>query len=102
MSDQIRELIARVTALEVHVGIGHSPPEPVLSRIPTTTTDQRLSKPALARRWGVSSRTIDRRRVEVGFPAAEIVNLRPYWWLSKIIAYERACAARGKLVVSEA
>ena len=99
MTDQLNELRARVTALEAHMEGGHNgPPEPI--DIPTITTDQRLSKPMLARRWGVSSRTIDRRREAPDFPTPEIVNLRPYWWMSRIIAYERKCAARNNLAVT--
>jgi hypothetical protein len=97
--DQIQELLKRVSVLEAglaalkgHISIGANKP-PALPDIPTTTTDQRLSKPALAKRWGVSCRSVDRRREEPGFPEPEIVSARPYWWLSAIIRFERACAA---------
>jgi hypothetical protein len=88
-------LVKRVVALETAVGINRNNP-PAPPDVPTTMTDSRLSKPALARRWGVSCRSVDRRREEPGFPEPEIVSHRCYWWLSAIIRYERKTAASSK------
>ena len=101
MSNQLRELVERVIALEQtsallaeRVGIGHNnPPEPVDSEpadLPTPATDLRLTKKKLAVRWGVSDRWIDRRREDdPDFPAPDIQNHRVYFWLSHVIRYER-------------
>jgi hypothetical protein len=82
MSDQLQELAERVTAIEAKLA---KPTD-----LPTPATDQRLSKQKLAKRWDTSDRSIDRRRKDdPTFPPPDIVNGRCYWWLSKIIKYER-------------
>jgi hypothetical protein len=82
MSDQLQALAERVTALEAKLGLS--------ADVPTAATDQRLSKKKLAIRWDTSDRSIDRRRKDdPTFPPPDIVNGRCYWWLSKIIKYER-------------
>jgi hypothetical protein len=59
-------------------------------------TDRRLSKKALADRWSMSPRTIDRMRHTPGFPAPDIVNGQCLWWLSAIQRHERATQVGGK------
>jgi hypothetical protein len=82
MSDQLQALAERVTALEAKLA---TPTD-----VPTPATDRRLSKQKLAERWGTSDRFVDRRRKDdPEFPPPDIINKRCYWWLSKIIRYER-------------
>jgi hypothetical protein len=82
MSDQLQNLAERVTAIEAKLA---KPAD-----IPTPATDRRLSKKRLAERWGTSDRSIDRRRKDdPTFPSPDIVRGRCYWWLSKIMKYER-------------
>jgi hypothetical protein len=73
---QFVQLVRRIEVLEARIN-------------QSASVDQRLSKRALATRWGVSARTIDRMRERPDFPAPEIENHRCYWWLATIIAYER-------------
>jgi hypothetical protein len=57
--------------------------------------DRRLSKAALARRWGKSPRTIDRMREQPSFPECDVINGQCTWWLSTVQKYERATQAGG-------
>jgi hypothetical protein len=62
---QIAALAARIAALEC-VTYGHA--------------RERLSKSALARREGVTTRSIDRRVKRGDYVPPEIENGRLYWW----------------------
>ena len=50
---------------------------------------QRLSKSALAKREGISTREVDRRRASGVYAAPEIENGRLYWWSN---SYRRVSA----------
>jgi hypothetical protein len=86
---QFQELVRRVAALEARV--------PTAADVPTAANDRRFSKRALANRWNVSPRTVDRIREDPAFPEPDIVNSRPYWWASQIIQYERSRATKTKV-----
>jgi hypothetical protein len=87
----------RLAALEAVVAsIGHNgcPPlddGPPLHAELDPATDRLLSTAAIAARYGVSTRTIDRWRgdPELGFPPTENVNGRNYNWLSKLVRWDR-------------
>jgi hypothetical protein len=70
--------------------------EPLELIEPQSAGDRRLSKKALAERWGMSQRTIDRMREKPDFPVPDIVNKACLWWLSTIQQYERATQVSGK------
>jgi predicted DNA-binding transcriptional regulator AlpA len=59
---------------------------------------RRLSKPELARREGVSTRTIDRRVRDGLLPPPDVVARRLYWWLDEVERHqhERSATATSK------
>jgi len=59
--------------------------------------DRRMSKPELARRWDVSTRSVDRaREKDPEFPRGEqdYASGPVYFWLRAIVRYERKRALR--------
>jgi predicted DNA-binding transcriptional regulator AlpA len=52
--------------------------------------DRRLTKREVALRFGVSTRTIDRRVRDGSLPAPETVNKHHYWWLSQLEEHDAA------------
>jgi len=97
MSETIKATLARLEARldNVESMIGHNNGGPTLDDAPVE--DRRLSKRKLAERWGTSTRSVDRARKEDReFPAPErdYPGGPTYWWLSKIVRYERKRAAR--------
>ena len=89
--DQFAELSHRVAALEERM----SDITPLEATDVPIAADECLSKRKLAKRWDTSTRTIDRRRAtDPDFPPAIVVNDHIFFWLSAIVRYERARAAR--------
>lgn len=90
----ISDIDARITALE-NVVLGHA------RRAPAAGFDRRLNKPQLAAMLGTSTRTID-RHVKAGLlpPPDEVVNLRPYWWVSSLEKHRRKATRTRRTVES--
>ena len=68
-----------------------------------THEDKRYhSKPSLAERYGVSSRTIDRWRSDGVFPAPDLVlpNVAPRWSDEVIVNHERGAVSRKTSAVA--
>ena len=88
MDDVLNQILARLSVLEATVGHNGGPP---LDEEP----DRRLSTTAVAARYGVSTRTIERwtRDPKLKFPQPDIVNLRKYWWASALRRHDRERSA---------
>jgi hypothetical protein len=86
----LASVVERLAAVEARIGHNGGPPLDELLIEPQSIRDQRLSKRALAERWGMSPRTIDRMRELPEFPTPDVVNKACVWWLSTIQKYERA------------
>jgi hypothetical protein len=85
MTDIIANILARLAALEQAVGVAQ----------PVRTEDRprrRLPTVAVARRYNVVPRTIDRwaKDPELEFPAAEVINRRRYWDEDSLEAWDQA------------
>jgi hypothetical protein len=85
-------VVERIAVIEKMLG-GLPTDEPVVAGC---GGDRRLSKAALAKRWGKSTRSIDRMREKPEFPAPDIINGQCTWWLSTIQKYERATQTGGE------
>jgi hypothetical protein len=85
-------LVERIAVIEKILG-GLPTDEPVVAGC---GGDRRLSKTALARRWGKSTRSIDRMRERPDFPTPDVVNKACVWWLSTIQQYERETQTGGE------
>jgi hypothetical protein len=89
----LSRIIERLDKIETTLGLSpNSPTDPCLD-------DERLSKARVARRYGTSTRGIDREREraqrgESDFPLPEVVNGRCWWWLSKLRAYDQRQASK--------
>jgi hypothetical protein len=87
----IAQLIQRVDAIESTIGVS------TRSIDHGQGHDRRLSKSELARRWSVSTRSIDRaREADPNFPTGvrDYAGGPLFWWLSQITRYERERAVR--------
>jgi hypothetical protein len=85
MTDIIANILARLAALEQAVGVAQ----------PARTDDRprrRLPTVAVAQRYNVVPRTIDRwaKAPELDFPAAEVINRRRYWDEDALDAWDQA------------
>jgi hypothetical protein len=85
MIDIIANILARLAALEQAVGVAQ----------PARTDDRprrRLPTVAVAQRYNVVPRTIDRwaKTPELDFPAAEVINRRRYWDEDELDAWDQA------------
>jgi hypothetical protein len=92
-SDTIATILDRLDIIEAAVGIGHYGGPPIGDDQPANLEgDRRLPAKAVARRYGVVVRTIDRwlDNPKLGFPKPEVVNNRRYWWLNKLCRWDRA------------
>ena len=92
-SDALATILERLDIIEAAVGIGHNGGSTLDDDPPVNPeTDRRLPAKAVARRYGVVVRTIDRwlDNPKLGFPKPEVVNNRRYWWLSKLRCWDRA------------
>jgi hypothetical protein len=92
MSETIRATLTRLAARldAVENLIGHNGGPPLEDEIAEgSSQDRKLSKRELARRWGRSTRSIDRMRQRPDFVAGELVNGRWFFWLSAVQRYER-------------
>lgn len=83
------EIIARLGALETKLGVDGD-----LPRIDPKLDDQRLTKAQVAKRYGKSTRGVDRdreqaERGESDFPLPQVVNGRCFWWLSQLQAWDK-------------
>jgi hypothetical protein len=89
---RISNILARLDALEAavarvgHTGVGTFPTNQELE-----VDDRRLPAVAVAQRYGVVVRTLDRwlDDPELNFPEPEVLNHRRYWWLSELREWER-------------
>ena len=91
--DLITSIIERLAKIEAAVGIGHNGGPPLEDDPPPSSeADCRLPAKAVARRYGVVVRTVDRwlDNPKLGFPKPEVVNNRRYWWLNKLCRWDRA------------
>jgi len=59
-----------------------------------------LPKPVVARRYGVTTRTVDRWRLDekLGFPPSIEINGRHYWREDGLVEFDRQCARRAAAV----
>jgi hypothetical protein len=95
--DKTAEILQRLERVEIAIaGIGHNggPPlehPPLPSDPDLEAQDRRLSAAAVAARYGVVVRTIDRWLLRQGlkFPQPDVVNARRYWWLSRLRHWDR-------------
>ena len=93
-STDVAAIMERLAALEVRVGIGHNagpPLEDPPADLVSETRDIRLPAAAVAKRYGVVVRTVDRwlTNPDLGFPKPEVLNHRRYFWLSKLRNWDR-------------
>jgi predicted DNA-binding transcriptional regulator AlpA len=103
VSDQLREILDRLAGLEQAVAtIGHNggPPldESESAPLLTSAEDALLPTSAVAKRYGVSQRTIARWRTRPGlnFPQPVEIACRNYWSVMRLRTFDRARrAARG-------
>jgi predicted DNA-binding transcriptional regulator AlpA len=74
------------------------PPDP-----DSNNDDRRLPAAAVAARYGVVPRTIDRwlARAELNFPRPHRVNRRRYWWLSQLRNWDRSRALKAAHVATQ-
>ncbi len=84
----LSQILDRLGALEVAV-IGHNGGPP----LDTNEPDRRLPTSEVARRYGVSRRTIERWCSRPEFPKPDIVNKRKYFWLSQLKHYDHKTKA---------
>jgi hypothetical protein len=84
VTEIIRQILERLSAVEAAIG-QHD------NVTPEAEPDQRLPTTAVAGRYGVSMRTIERwyDDPDLGFPKPDIVKGRKYWWLSALQHYDR-------------
>jgi hypothetical protein len=106
MADTVKDLIQRLEtveaafdrrlgAVETAIGIGHNQGPPLdeeLSNPESEIGEQRLGATAVARRYGVVVRTIDRwlANSALAFSRPEITLGRRYWRLDTLRVYDRA------------
>ncbi len=81
------EILTRLKALEA--AVGHIVDDP-----PPDDNDIRLTKPATAKRYAVTTRTIERWQADpsLGFPTPNVIRGRWYFSLAELRAYDRARA----------
>jgi hypothetical protein len=99
----IFEILQRLELLEAKladlVDNGSSPIEEAsLPTAPDSEDDDcRLTATAVAARYGVVPRSIDRwlKRPELDFPRPDNVNGRRYWWLSRLRNWDRSRALKA-------
>jgi hypothetical protein len=99
----IFEILQRLKLLEVKVADivrnGGSPiKDALLPPDPDSENDDcRLPATAVAARYGVVPRSIDRwlNRPELDFPPPDNVNGRRYWWLSQLRNWDRSRALKA-------
>jgi hypothetical protein len=82
MNQTITQILERLSALEAVVG-----QEPV----DIVEPEQHLPTAAVARRYHVTIRTIDRwtEDPDLGFPKPAVMNRRKYWSLRELADYDR-------------
>jgi hypothetical protein len=95
--DKTSELIAQLDVRlgrveEAIAGIGHNGGPPLDEEPLPSDQDQLLPTPAVAKRYGVSTRSISRwgDDPDLGFPKPEVIKLRKYWRVSILRAWDRA------------
>jgi hypothetical protein len=83
MTDIIDNILARLAALEQVIGVAQPACTEPRRRLPTA---------AVAQRYNVVPRTIDRwaKAPELDFPAAEVINRRRYWDEDALDAWDQA------------
>jgi hypothetical protein len=96
MPDKITvDILQRLERVEAAIaGIGGGLPlgPPISTDLEDEAQDRRLSTAAVAKRYGVSVRSVERwlRKPKLKFPQPEVVvNSRRYWWLSTLRAWDR-------------
>jgi predicted DNA-binding transcriptional regulator AlpA len=57
---------------------------------------RRLNKRQVAEREGISTRTLDRHILYVGFPPPEMIRGRCYWWEDDLDAYDATLLQKAK------
>jgi hypothetical protein len=99
---EFADIVSRIKILEnVVARIRHSGGLPLdedeHSRAGSHLADRRLPTTAVAARYGVVPRTIDRwlDRTDLNFPRPETVNGRRYWWLGKLYDWDSGLARKA-------
>jgi hypothetical protein len=102
--DKTAEILERLERVEASIaGISHNS-GPLLEDLPPPfdpdleSQDRRQSTVAVAKRYGVVVRTVERwldERPELNFPKPEVVNRRRYWWLSRLREWDRTRPQQG-------
>jgi hypothetical protein len=95
-STELAAILARLQAVEEKIArIGGLPLEE--DDPPSSDPDRRLPAIAVAKRYGVTVRTVDRwvEDPDVSFPPPDvIINNRRYWTLPTLRAWDRTCIGR--------
>ena len=97
MSDALAKILERLDRVETAIAaIGHNGGPPLDETSPPVP-DQRLPATAVARRYGVVIRTLNRWLIDpkLGFPKPEIVNGRRYWTAATLRIWDRSRARRS-------
>jgi hypothetical protein len=88
----IANILERLSALEETVaGISQSGTRLLPTNQEVELADRRFPAVAVAQRYGVVVRTLDRwlDDSDLNFPKPEVLNHRRYWWLSELREWER-------------
>jgi hypothetical protein len=90
----IGDILERISALEKAIGGSRNGPLSDHNEIQNC----RLPAAAVAARYGVVTRTIDRwlEDPKLGFPRPTTVNRRRYWWLGQLSAWDFANGSRTR------
>ena len=104
----ISEILQRLKLLEAKVASivqnGGAPIKdaPLPPDLDSENDDRRLPATAVAARYGVVPRSIDRwlSRPELEFPRPDNVNGRRYWWLSQLRHWDRSRALKAAAKVT--
>jgi hypothetical protein len=90
-SDIVTTILERLDIIEATVGIGHNGDPPVSVHLDDDySLDRRLPTVAVAQRYDVSVRTVDRWAEDpvLKFPKPLVINRRRYWILRQLRAWD--------------